>query len=93
MVVGLAGLCGAVGVGDVEVGVGEEFEVQVVSVDVVVVAVAEHHQVVEFCGAVVLPVVDVVGVAPGDWAVAAWVSAAAVAGGDGTEQICWHGAC
>ena len=60
----MAGLCGAVGEGDVEVGVGEEFEVQVGSVDVVVVSVAEQHEVVEFCFTVVLPVVDVVGIAP-----------------------------
>ena len=37
---GLGGLGGAVGLGDFEVAVGEEFEVEVVAVDVVVVAVA-----------------------------------------------------
>ena len=61
--------------------------------DVVVVAVAEQYEVFEFGEAEVSPVVDVVGVAPGDVAVASGVAAAAVACGDSAEQIGGHGAC
>ena len=91
LVAGLAGPHGSVTEGDVEVGVGEQFEVEVVAVDVVVVTVAEQHQVLEVCIALVAPVVDVVGVAPGDFAVAARESAAAIASSHSTEQVFGHG--
>ena len=58
----------------------------------VMVAVAQQHQVVEFGGAHVSPVVDVLGVAPGDFAIATRVAAASIARGHGTEQIGWNGA-
>jgi hypothetical protein len=50
--------------------------------DAVVVS-AEQGEVVEVGWAAVLPVVDVVGVAPLWWCVAAWEGAAAVACGEG----------
>ena len=77
----------AVDVGDFEGGVGEQFEVPAGSVDQVVVSGAEQDQIVEAGGSAVAPEADVVCVAPGDFAVTSWVSAAAVAFGDGAEHV------
>ena len=89
----MGGLGGAVGLCDFEVGVGEQFEVQAIAMHVVVMPVAQQDQVVVVGGSeVATPVVYVVGVAPGDLAVAAGVAAAAVADCDGSEQVAWHGA-
>ena len=91
LVVGLAGSHGSVAEGDVEVGVREQLEMEFVAVDVVVVTVTEQHQVVEVGWAVVAPVVDVVGITPGDCAVTSREAAAAIANSDSTEQVFGHG--
>ena len=70
---------GAVGLGHGEGGVGVQFEVPAGHVNHVVVPVAQQNQVVGSCGAAPGPVFDVVGVAPGVWTIAAWVSTPAVA--------------
>src|SRR4051812_17190950 len=61
---GMADAGAAVGEGEFEVGIGEEFDAHVAAVDEVVVTVAEQSHVVDRCGAVVLPVEEVVAVAP-----------------------------
>jgi hypothetical protein len=54
------------------------------------VAVAQQHQVLQLGQAEVAPVVDVVGVAPGDLAVAAGEPAPTITNGDSAEQIDRH---
>ena len=72
--------------GEVGGGVGCEFDGESLLVDVDVVSAAQQDQVVVVGGAAVLPVVDVVGVAPAHGAVAAGEPAAAVACSDLAEQ-------
>ena len=88
---GLAGAGGSVGEGDLELGGGQQFQLPAGSVDEVVVAIAQQHQVLEFGQTEVAPVVDVVGVAPGDLAVTAGEPAATIAHRGGPEQIDRHG--
>ena len=56
-------------------------------------AAAQQRQIVQVGQAHVVPVVDVVGVAPGDLAVTAREAAAAIACCGGPEQIERHGVC
>ncbi|MDO8391233.1 MAG: hypothetical protein Q7V57_12160 [Actinomycetota bacterium] len=72
----------AVGPGEVDLGVGEQFDLDRLAVDQMVVSAAEQVQVVEISRSTVFPVVDVVAFGVADGAVAAGVEAAAVAGGE-----------
>jgi hypothetical protein len=71
------------GWGELGVAVGSEVDGPVAVVQVSVVVAAEEDGVVEAGGASVGPVVDVVGVAPAGWAVAAGEGAASVAEDEG----------
>ena len=82
----------AVGVGELEGGVGEELDVPAGAVGLAVVAAAEQHEVVEAVGPSCVPFADVVGVGPGGGAVAAGPAAALVAGDDGVVEVDGGGA-
>lgn len=75
---------------DDEFVVGAEAHVEVLLMHHVVVAVAQQHEVVEVGGATVLPVPEVMCIAPADRSVAARETAATVAGGHRTEQVPGH---
>ena len=82
----------ALGVGDVEGGVGEELGVPAGLVEEVVVAAAEQDEVREGGGAAVFPEAEVVAFAPAGGAVAAREPAMFIAYDQGVEQRSGDGA-
>lgn len=88
----MGGTSRAIGEGEFEVGVGEQFDADVVAVDEVVMAVAEEPEIVDRSRAEVVPVLEVVTIAPRHRSVATGKSASAVAGRDGAEQVQRDGA-
>ena len=90
-VAGFAGPVLAGGVGEGGVAVGFEFDGPLFGVDDRVVFGAEQDQIVEPGWSAAAPVVNVVGLGPGDWSVAAGEAAATIAARYSAKQVVGNG--